>query len=82
MFSCQQGELAHKIVKRLYGSTNKRNAEHQIAKRYRRLERARLALDRKRLHSHSKQKTINQDDNQTINQHKQTLEIPIGAIVS
>jgi hypothetical protein len=64
MFSCQQGELAHKIVKRLYGSTNKRNAEHQIAKRYRRLERARLALDRKRIHSHTKQKATNQEDNQ------------------
>jgi len=57
--SGQQGELAHKIVKRLYGSTNKRNAEHQIAKRYRRLERARLALDRKRLHN---QKITNQKD--------------------
>jgi hypothetical protein len=56
MFSCQ-GELTHKIVKRLYGSTNKRNAEHQIAKRYRRLEHARLALDKKRLHSLTKQKT-------------------------
>ena len=64
MFSCLQGELAHKIVKRLYGSTNKRNAEHQIAKRYQRLERARLALDKKRLHSHTKQKTTNQEDNQ------------------
>ena len=64
MFSCQQGELAHKIVKHLYGSTNKRNAEHQIAKCYRRLERTRLALDRKRLHSHTKQKTTNQEDNQ------------------
>ena len=42
MFSCQQGELAHKIVKRLYGWTNKRNSEHQIAKCYRRLECARL----------------------------------------
>lgn len=59
--SVQQGELAHKIVKRLYGSTNKRKAEHQIAKRYRRLERARLALDRKRRHN---QKTINQKDTQ------------------
>ena len=64
MFSWQQGELAHKIVKRLYGSTNKLNAEPQIAKRYRRLERARLALDTKRLHTHTKQKTTNQDDNQ------------------
>jgi hypothetical protein len=67
-FSCQQGELAHKIVKRLYGSTNKRNAEHQIAKRYRRLERARLALDRKRLHSHSKQKTVTTNQEDTGNQ--------------
>src|ERR1700728_5209381 len=64
MFFCQQGELAHKIVKRLYGSTNKRNAEHQIAKRYRKLERARLALDKKRLHSHTKQKATNQEDDQ------------------
>jgi hypothetical protein len=62
--SGQQGELAHKIVKRLYGLTNKRNAEHQIAKRYRRLERARLALDRKRLHNHPKQKKANQENHQ------------------
>jgi hypothetical protein len=48
----------------LYRATNKRNAEHQIAKRYRRLESARLALDRKQLHSHIKQKTTNQEDNQ------------------
>jgi hypothetical protein len=62
--SDQQGELAHKIVKRLYRSTNKRNSEPQIAKRYRRLEHARLALDRKRLHNHTKQKTTHQNDNQ------------------
>jgi hypothetical protein len=63
VYICQQGELAHKIVKRLYGSTNKRNAKHQIAKRYRRLQRTRLALDRKRLHSTvTRQKTTNQDD--------------------
>jgi hypothetical protein len=49
--SGQQGKLAHKIVKRLYGLTNKHKAEPQIAKRYRRLERARLALDRKWLHN-------------------------------
>ena len=62
--SGQQGELAHKTVKRLYGLTNKRNAEHQIAKCYRRLERAHLALDRKRLRGLTKQKTTNQEDNQ------------------
>jgi hypothetical protein len=45
-----QGELAHKLAKRLYGSTNKRDADLQIAKRYRRHERARLALERKQLH--------------------------------
>jgi hypothetical protein len=63
--SVSQGELAHKIVKRLYGLTNKRNAEHQIAKRYRRLERARSALDRKRLHGRlMKQKTTIQEHNE------------------
>jgi hypothetical protein len=62
--SGQQGELAHKTVKRLYGLTNKRKAENQIAKRYQRLERARLALHRKLLHGPTKQKTTNQEDNQ------------------
>jgi hypothetical protein len=58
----RQGELAHKIVKRLYGSTNKRRAEKQIANRYRRLERARLAFDRKRLHNRTQQKATNNVD--------------------
>jgi hypothetical protein len=43
--------------------TNKRNATHQIAKRYRRLERAHLALDRRWLHNHIKQKMTEQEDN-------------------
>ena len=58
-----QGELAHKVVKRLYGSTNKRHAEQQIAKRYRRHERARLALDRKQFHARTKQKSMDNKDN-------------------
>jgi hypothetical protein len=41
-----QGELAHRLVKRLYGLTNKRNAPKQIAKRYCRMERAREAMRR------------------------------------
>jgi len=41
--------------------TNKRSAEHQIAKRVRRLERANLALDRKRLHDRKRQKATEQD---------------------
>ena len=44
-----KGELAHRLIKRLYGLTNKRSAEKQIAKRYRRLERARLAKQRREL---------------------------------
>ena len=44
-----QGELAHRLVKRLYGLTNKRNAPKQIAKRYRRMERAREAMRRHRI---------------------------------
>ena len=59
----RQGELAHKVVKRLYGSTNKRHAERQIATRYRRLERAHLVLDRKQLHACTRQKPMaNKDD--------------------
>ena len=69
MFSCQQGELAHKIVKRLYRSTNKCNSEHQIAKRYRRLE-CTCWAHRKRLHSHTKLKTTNEDSD-----NKQTVTI-------
>lgn len=57
-----QGELAHKIVKRLYGTTNKRNAGHQIAKRYRRLERASWAGRSQRVHNHIKRKTTVQED--------------------
>lgn len=52
-----QGELAHRLVKRLYGLTNKQNAPKQIARRYRRMERARQAMKRhqmqvKRQHQH------------------------------
>ena len=60
-----QGELAHKIVKRLYGSTNKRQAAKQIGKRYRRLEQARLALERKWLHNRTQSKAANNVDDQT-----------------
>ena len=62
--SGRQGELAHKIVKRLYGSTNKRHAERQIAKHYRRLERARLAFDRKKLNARTRQKSTDNNDDQ------------------
>jgi len=60
----RQGELAHKIVKRLYGSTNKRQAAKQIGKRYRRLEHARAALERKQLHNRTQRKAANNVDDQ------------------
>ncbi|KAJ2924212.1 hypothetical protein H1R20_g12890, partial [Candolleomyces eurysporus] len=46
-FSTQTGELAHRLVKRLYGRTNKRAVEKQIGNRVQRLEHARLALLRR-----------------------------------
>ncbi|KAK7437003.1 hypothetical protein VKT23_006712 [Stygiomarasmius scandens] len=48
-YSTQTGELAHRIVKRYYGVSNKRNAERQIANRYSRvrlLENAKQASKR------------------------------------
>ncbi|KAJ3515164.1 hypothetical protein NMY22_g14524 [Coprinellus aureogranulatus] len=44
-YSTQVGELAHRLVKRLYGLTNKRKVANQIGKRVERLERARLARE-------------------------------------
>ena len=58
----RQGELAHKIVKRLYGLTNKRQATKQIGKRFQRLELARTAFARKRLHNRTRSKATNNVD--------------------
>lgn len=49
-YSTQIGELAHRIVKRLYAITNKRDATEQIAKHYRR-ERV-LAASREAVKKH------------------------------
>ncbi|RDB16223.1 hypothetical protein Hypma_003115 [Hypsizygus marmoreus] len=54
-FSTQLGELAHRLVKRLYALTNKRAATKQIGKRVRRLQKARLAMERKNLHDRTHQ---------------------------
>ena len=62
--SLHQGELAHKVVKWLYGLTNKCHAEWQIATCYQRLECAHLALDRKWLHAHTQQKSMDNKDDQ------------------
>ena len=53
----------HRLVKRLHGSTNKRNADWRVAKRYRRHERARLAHEHKQLRERAtKSRTVGQDD--------------------
>ena len=44
-----QGELAHRLVKRLYKLTNKHNPAKQIGKRVRRLEMAQQAIHRRKL---------------------------------
>ena len=49
----EQGELAHRLVKRLYGRTNKRDATRQIGQNIRQLERAQLAADHHRLKTQS-----------------------------
>jgi hypothetical protein len=50
---CWQGELAHRLVKRLYRRTNKINATRQIARHERRGTRLRRAREAARLrHTH------------------------------
>jgi hypothetical protein len=44
-----QGELAHRLAKRLYKLTNKHNPAKQIGKRVRRLEMAQQAMHRRKL---------------------------------
>ena len=54
-----QGELAHRLVKQLYGKTNKRNTSMQIGKRVRRLERAQDAADRQRIKTRTEMPDVN-----------------------
>ncbi|KAJ2914038.1 hypothetical protein MD484_g6384, partial [Candolleomyces efflorescens] len=66
-FSTQPGELAHKLVKRLYGTTNKRQIEKQIGTRVRRLERAKLAARRRaiqRLKSVQRRLVVHREESQ------------------
>ncbi|KAJ7246854.1 hypothetical protein B0H12DRAFT_1203237 [Mycena haematopus] len=51
-YSTQLGESLHRLVKRMYGVTNKRNHTVQIAARYMRLKRAKAAARRARKHRH------------------------------
>jgi len=54
-----QGELAHRMVKRLYGRMNKRNAAKQIGWHVLRLEHAQVSTEREQ----SKTQTASIDDN-------------------
>ncbi|PPQ84255.1 hypothetical protein CVT26_011861, partial [Gymnopilus dilepis] len=60
--STQVGELAHRVVKQIYSTTNKRDADLQIAKRYRRAERARQALEQKKLRDRANRKARDADE--------------------
>ena len=57
--------LVHRLVKQLYGSTNKCNADWQIAKRYWRHEQAHLAYECKQLREHATQSRTVCQDNQS-----------------
>ncbi|KAJ3886660.1 hypothetical protein GG344DRAFT_81499 [Lentinula edodes] len=50
-FSTQIGELAHRVVKKLYGLGNKKKDPRQIGRRLRRLEWAKRAFDRRGIHT-------------------------------
>ncbi|KAJ7732533.1 hypothetical protein B0H16DRAFT_1770162 [Mycena metata] len=60
IYSTQLGEALHKLVKSLYGLTNKRSHASQIGKRYMRIQRAKLAARRVRKHGHHM--AIGEDD--------------------
>src|SRR6266851_8722915 len=59
----EQGELAHRLVKRLYGRTNKCDATRQIGQCIRRLECARLVADCHRLNMQSETQGISVREN-------------------
>ncbi|KAJ4467212.1 hypothetical protein C8J55DRAFT_565472 [Lentinula edodes] len=50
-FSTQLGELAHRVVKKLYGLGNKKKDPRQIGRRLRRLEWAKRAADHRGIHT-------------------------------
>ncbi|KAJ3985139.1 hypothetical protein F5890DRAFT_1573070 [Lentinula detonsa] len=50
-YSTQLGELAHRVVKKLYGLGNKKKDPKQIGRRLRRVEWAKRAFDRRGIHT-------------------------------
>ncbi|KAJ7762206.1 hypothetical protein B0H16DRAFT_1884179 [Mycena metata] len=64
IYSSQLGEALHKLVKSLYGLTNKRSHASQIGKRYMRIQRARAAAKSAahRVKKHAHHVAIGEDD--------------------
>ncbi|KAL1759929.1 hypothetical protein FB107DRAFT_270653 [Schizophyllum commune] len=69
-YSTQTGELAHRIVKRLYTLTNKKDATAQIGRAYRRMTRARKAHDlRNAIKVQTKRRALQAKSNTDILEH-------------
>ncbi|KAJ3809810.1 hypothetical protein F5876DRAFT_77388 [Lentinula aff. lateritia] len=71
IYSTQLGELAHRVVKRLYGLGNKKHDHKQIGRRLRRVEWAKRAFDRRGIHTkwRRQQAVINKGDSITTHYH-------------
>ncbi|KAJ3710934.1 hypothetical protein C8R42DRAFT_648374, partial [Lentinula raphanica] len=57
-YSTQLGELAHRVVKKLYSLGNKKNDPVQIGRRLRRVEWSQHALDRRGIHTECRRQQV------------------------
>ncbi|KAJ3919458.1 hypothetical protein F5877DRAFT_40143, partial [Lentinula edodes] len=71
IYSTQLGELAHRVVKKLYGLGNKKHDPRQIGRRLRRVEWAKRAFDRRGIHTKRRrqQAVASKDDSITTHYH-------------
>ncbi|KAJ3972040.1 hypothetical protein EV361DRAFT_949176 [Lentinula raphanica] len=70
-YSTQLGELAHRVVKKLYSLGNKKNDPVQIGRRLRRVEWSKHALDQRGIHTERRRQQVvsNTGDNVTSHYH-------------
>ncbi|KAJ3724747.1 hypothetical protein C8R42DRAFT_719390 [Lentinula raphanica] len=70
-YSTQLGELAHRVVKKLYSLGNKKNDPVQIGRRLRRVEWSQHALDQRGIHTERRRQQVvsNTGDNVTSHYH-------------
>ena len=71
MLTTAQGELAYRLVKRLYGRTNKRDATKQIGWHVIQVECAQLAADRQTINKQSQTTSVNDNIDQDLEKHYQ-----------